>query len=201
MNDEPMKYRSKDQGVETVGVSFPKRTIEVIVTPWEREAEVDDYGRGVVTEVFSRGAYDGIETRPNRIRVNRDHVRERTVGRALTFSPNRDDGLHAELKIADTLLGDETLQLAAEDCLDASAGWKPMPGGLRWEGRNRVRVTKAWLGHIALVPDPAYEGARVLAVRGDGGAVEPVLVVPATPHRDEIQAWLFEQRQLRYTRA
>ena len=197
MTDEPIKFRSREQGVETVAVSWPKRTIEVIVTPWEREAIVDDYpGRGLVTEVFSRGAYDGIETRPNRVRVNRDHVAQRTVGRALAFAPKHERGLVAELKIADTLLGDETLQLAADDCLDASAGWRPMPGGLRWEGRNRVRVTKAWLGHIALVPEPAYEGARVLAVRADSPAVAAV-VPQLTPHRDELQAWLFEVRQLR----
>lgn len=196
MNEEPLRFRSKEQGVETVAVSWPNRTIEVIVTPWEHEAVVDDYpGRGLVTEVFSRGAYDGIETRPNRVRVNRDHIAERTVGRALTFSPKHERGLVAELKIADTLLGDETLQLAADDCLDASAGWRPMPGGLRWEARNRVRVVKAWLGHIALVPEPAYEGARVLAVRADSPtAAEPPQL---TPHRDELQAWLFEVRQLR----
>lgn len=192
MSEEPLKLRS----VETVAVSFPKRTIEVIVTPWDREAVVNDYpGHGVVTETFSRGAYDGIEKRPNRVRANRDHRPDRVVGKALAFHPKREEGLVAELFIADTPLGNETLQLAADDCLDASAGWRPMPGGLRWEGKDRVRVTKAWLGHIALVPEPAYDGARVLSVRSDSPEDRDER---GTPHRDEIQAWLFE---VRYTHA
>jgi phage head maturation protease len=157
---EELRFRQ----AETIGVSFPERTIELIVTPYETEALVPIGGR-MVTEIFSRGAYDGIERRANRIRANRDHMRERTVGRAIALHPNREEGLVAVLRIARTELGDETLQLADEDCLDASAGYLPMPGGEKWESRNRMRVTKAWLGHIALTPEPAYEDAKVLAVR------------------------------------
>jgi phage head maturation protease len=177
---------------ETIGVSFPKRTIELIVSPYETEALVPYKGR-MVTEIFARGAYDGIERRANRIRVNRDHVAARTVGRALAFHPSREEGLVAELRIAQTELGDETLTLADEDCLDASAGYLPMPGGEKWETRNRCRITKAWLGHIALVPEPAYEAARVLAVRN----VQPVIPGEErepTPNLDQVRAWLLEER-------
>src|SRR5262245_40113961 len=167
------------------GVSFPKRIIELMVTPYEEPALVPHQGR-MVTEIFSRGAYDGIERRANRIRVNRDHVVERTVGRALRFRSG-EAGLAAEIRIAQTELGDETLALADEDCLDASAGYLPMgPDGESWEERNRVRIRKAWLGHIALVPEPAYESARVLAVR-NAAAPEPVRI--ATPNLDEVRAW------------
>jgi hypothetical protein len=58
-----------------------------------------------------------------------------------------------------------------------------MPGGEHWETRNRVRIRKAWLGHIALVPEPAYEGARVLAVRGKGERAAPT----ATPNLDSLR--------------
>ena len=140
------------------------------MTPYERETLVPHEGR-MITEVFSRGAYDGIERRANRIRANRDHQRERTVGRAVSLHPSREDGLVAVIKIAKTDLGDETLALADEDCLDASACYLPMPGGEKWESRNRCRITKAWLGHIALTPEPAYDDARVLSVRsGDPAA-------------------------------
>ena len=71
-------------------------------------------------ESIAQGAFDGIERRANRVRVNRDHELQRTVGRAVTFHPSREDGLVAELKIAKTELGDETLQLADEGILDAS---------------------------------------------------------------------------------
>ena len=42
----------------------------------------------------------------------------------------------------------------------------PMPGGEEWsEDRSLRRITKAWLHHLALTADPAYDGARVLEVR------------------------------------
>jgi HK97 family phage prohead protease len=183
----------------TIGVSFPKRTIELIVTPYETETTVPFEGR-LVTEIFSRGAYDGIERRPNRIRANRDHDPRRTVGRAVALHPSRQEGLVAELRIAQTELGDETLTLADDDCLDASAGYLPMPGGEQWEHRNRVRVRKAWLGHIALVPEPAYEGARVLAVRHQAAKGEPDRI--ATPHLDALRLQLlrdeYERLDARY---
>lgn len=183
-----LRFRSAEQ----IGVNFPKRTIELIISPYETEALVEHQGR-MIKEVFARGAYDGIERRANRIRVNRDHDITRTVGRALTLHPSREEGLVGELRIAGTPLGDETLALAEEGILDASAGYLPMPDGEVWETRNRVRITRAWLGHIAMTPDPAYETARVLAVRhAPREPIEPELV--ATPNLDAVRAWLLEDR-------
>ena len=173
---------------QLVGVSFPERTIELVVMPYDTPAAVPYDGR-MVSETIARGAFDGIERRANRVRVNRDHSLERTVGRALSFHPARDEGLVAEIKIANTDLGNDTLELAADGCLDASAGFLPMTGGLRWNAaRTAYTVTKAWLGHIALTPQPAYEGAKVLAVR----AAELTSATPrgATPNLDEVRSWL-----------
>jgi len=179
---------------QQVGVSFPKRTIELIVIPYETEALVPFKGR-MVTEVISKCAFDGIERRANRIRVNRDHQVERTVGRAVALHPSREEGLVAEIRIAQTALGDETLQLADEEILDASAGYLPiLPGGEVWESRNRVRIEKAWLGHIAMTPDPAYPDARVLAVRHE---TSPAIVLEEkvpTPNLDAVRAWQLEER-------
>ena len=184
--DGELRWRT----AQTVGVSFPERTIELVVMPYDTEALVP-YGSRMVTEVVARGAFDGIERRPNRIRVNRDHVLERTVGRAVAMHPNRDEGLVAEVRIARTPLGDETLALADEECLDASAGFLPMPGGEQWLERSRVRINKAWLGHIALTPDPAYSTAKVLAVRNAREAEgEPV----PTPNLDVVRAWILQDR-------
>lgn len=185
-------------------VSFPDRTIELIVTPYETPTVVNDYGRSGVTEIVSRGAYDGIERRANRVRVNRDHDVHRTCGRALKFWPDRDDGLVAELRIARTELGDETLALADEEILDASAGFgllkddngKVRVDALVWETRDRVRLNHLWLAHIALTPDPAYESAQVLAVRNKADG-EPTRPTVATPNLDVIRAWRLEQE---YTR-
>jgi phage head maturation protease len=46
-----------------------------------------------------------------------------------------------------------------------SAGFAIAPGGDEWRGKYR-RVRRAVLDHVALVPQPAYQGAQVTAVRG-----------------------------------
>jgi HK97 family phage prohead protease len=156
-----IEYRAS----QVASVSCPQRSVELIVMPYETEATVLVGGR-VVSEVVSRGAFDGIERRANRIRVNRDHDVKRTIGRAVALHPSRDEGLVAELRIARTELGDETLALAEDGILDASAGFGVMDGGELWErGRGLRRLTKLWLAHIAMTPEPAYETANVLAVR------------------------------------
>jgi HK97 family phage prohead protease len=158
----PIEIRSAP---EPVDVSLAQRLIELIVMPYERPALVEHKGR-MIEEVCSPGAFDGIQRQGNRVRVNRDHKRERTVGKALAFFPDSPEGLVAQVKVARTPLGDETLALAEDGCLDASAGFGVKPNGERWETRDRRRLTSLYLDHIALTPDPAYVDANVLAVRG-----------------------------------
>ena len=190
MTDHAVEYWHRD--AQLVGVSFPERTIELVVMPYDTPATVPHEGR-MVSETIARGAFDGIERRANRVRVNRDHQLERTVGRATTFHPARDEGLVAEVRIANTDLGNDTLELAADGCLDASAGFLPMTGGLRWNAaRTAYTVTKAWLGHIALTPQPAYEGAKVLAVRA--AELAPAATGGSTPNLDQVRSWLLEQQ-------
>lgn len=189
--DEPLRLRYDQGGV--LGVSFPKRTIELVVTPYESEALVEYQGR-MVAEVFSRGAYDGIQRRANRVKVNRDHDPARVVGRAVALHPSREEGLVAEVLVSKTPLGEETLELANDGVLDGSAGWRPMGGGEHWETRNRVRIRRAWLGHIALTPDPAYDAAKVLAVRHAATQGPTEATTEATPNLDTVRGWLLEER-------
>jgi HK97 family phage prohead protease len=168
-----LEYRAATQ----VGVDYPNRTIDLVVMPYDTEALVEYQGR-MIRELVERGAFDGIERRANRVRVNRDHDVTRTVGRAVAMHPSRQEGLVAEIKIVQTPLGDETLALADAECLDASAGFLPMPGGERWEGRSLRRLSKLWLGHIAMTPEPAYHDARVLAVRSHQEPPTPVGAAP-----------------------
>lgn len=189
--DQPtgqLEYRAAQQ----VGVNFPARTIELIVMPYEREAMVAYQGR-MIRESVATGAFDGIERRANRVRVNRDHDVTRTVGRAVRFWPSREEGLVAAVRIAQTQLGDETLQLADEEILDASAGFLPMPGGETWQGRSVRRLTKLWLGHIAMTPDPAFEEARVLAVRSQE-RIEEAAENPRTPNLEIVKGWSLQAR-------
>lgn len=171
------------KGGEIVDVDFPQRTIELVVIPYDRETEVP-YGTRRVRESVAPGSFDGIERRANRVRANRDHQNERPVGRAVSFHPSRDEGLVARVRISKTPLGDETLTLADDGVLSGSAGFRPMPGGELWtEHRTRVRITKAWLGHIAFTPDPQYDDAEVLAVRA------AAVVASTTPNIDEYRSW------------
>jgi phage head maturation protease len=60
---------------------------------------------------------------------------------------------------------DEALALIADDLLGVSAGFAIGAGGEDWHG-NRRRVRRALIDHVALVPEPAYEAAKITAVRG-----------------------------------
>lgn len=183
---EQIEYRE----AQAVAVDFPNRVIEVIVTPWEQETEIRERGK-VFREVFSRGAYDGIERRPNRVRANLNHDYTRLVGRAIALHPSREEGLVAEVRIAKTTDGDNTLSLADDGILDASAEFAVMPGGETWSGKLR-RITKAWLGGIAFTGDPAYPGSRVVSVRGADALSEAPSGLPVTtPNFDrlELERW------------
>jgi phage head maturation protease len=141
-----------------------QRIITIIAAPYEAPAQVEYRGR-VWTEVFSRSAFNEIEQRANKIRVNRDHVRGRTIGKVVKFNPRHRQGLLAEIRVARTVLGDESLALASEDCLSASVGFGVPAGGEQLDHRARIRrINRAVLDHIALVESPAYTGAAVLAV-------------------------------------
>ena len=180
-----LEFRS----AEVAAVDFPRREIELVVTPYEAEAVVEYRGR-LIREIFSKGAYGNIRAERHRVNVNRDHDPSRLVGKAVRFHADRDDGLVADVRIAQTDLGSETLQLAHEGMLDASAGFAVDAGGETWEdGGGRRRITKAWLGHIALTPDPAYPDARVLAVRSTSEASVRPAEALVTPNLDLVRGW------------
>jgi HK97 family phage prohead protease len=181
------------RAAEVLEVSFPSRTIELVVIPYEQPTEVGWEGR-TVRETIARGAFDGIQRRANRVRVNVDHNETvaGTIGRAVAFHPSREVGLVAEVKIANTQLGTDALELAADGDLGASAGFRPMRGGMQWETRDAYRITKAFLKHIALTPDPAYPGAQVLAVRS-GAALAPAGAA-AFPNLELVRQMLLQDR-------
>src|SRR4051794_20964861 len=152
---EPQVGEIEVRSAALVDVSFPKRTIELVVMPYETEAyDVDYHGRSI-TEICSRGAYDGVEARVGRIKVNRDHVRHLVCGRSIKFHTSREDGLVAECRISKSSLGEDTLNDCADGILDASAGFGLMrqngrtgpvvPGAEVWETRSRRRLNHLYL--------------------------------------------------------
>jgi len=105
VTDEPMKAPIEFRAAEVASVNYSQRMIELVAVPYEQEAVVEWRG-DLWHETFERGSFDGIEKRPNRVRVNRDHDKTRTVGKAVAFHPSRQEGLVTELRIAKTPLGD-----------------------------------------------------------------------------------------------
>jgi phage head maturation protease len=157
-----VECRSAATSEPLVAVDKAGRVISIVVVPYETPADVMFRG-AVWREVFSRSAFADLGSRP--VRVNRGHDRARTIGKVISFDPSDRRGLVAELRIARTALGDETLTLASEDCLSASIGFSVPVGGEILDYRTRLRrVNRAVVDHIALVEDPAYADAAVLAV-------------------------------------
>jgi phage head maturation protease len=178
------------RAAQVTDVSYPSRTVTVIVAPYETPAVINT-PRGSFTEIVSRGAYDGVQRRAGSIRANRDHDWQRMAGRVTALQPERDEGLVAEVRMFKTALGEETLELCADDGLSASAGFGLMrtegssgsvkPNAEQWQGKTR-RLNELWLDHVAFVPNPAYEAATVLDVRDTS-----LVAVAARPFLDRLE--------------
>ena len=187
--DAPLLYRSSS----VVGVNFAQRIIEFVAAPYDEEAVVLWRGEPW-RELFLRGAWDGIEKRPNRVRANREHDKTRTVGKIVNFWPSRAVGLVGAARISQTPLGDERRALANDEVLGASVGYaangrdveldKSVRPGLR-------RVKRAFMDHLSFVSDPTWESAAVLSVRNETPpALGSDLPRLDTPDLDELRAWL-----------
>jgi HK97 family phage prohead protease len=175
----PIEYRSL---AGELTVRHPDRVIEVLAVPYELEAVVEHHGR-MVRETIGRHAFAGAVAKPRKRAVNRDHDMTRIVG-VVTALRDRPHGLEADLRISRTPAGDETLDLADDGILDASIGFAPLPGHEHWTADRRSRrITNAYLDHIAMTPVPAYETAKVLAVRAAGVELEQA----PTPNLDRIR--------------
>lgn len=186
--DAPILIRSS----AVVGVNYAQRLIEFVAAPYNEETVVMWRGEPW-RELFERGAWDGVEKRPNRIKANREHDKTRTVGKIVNFWPSREEGLVGAARIAKTPLGDETLALADDECLGASVGYAAPSRYVELDKTGRPglrRVKKAFMDHLSFVSDPAWESAAVLSVRAAAqpqtAADLPPLVTPAL---DELIAW------------
>lgn len=191
---EPILYRS----ASVVGVNHAQRIIEFVAAPYDEEAVVMWRGEPW-RELFCRGAWDGIEKRPNRVRVNREHDKTRTVGKIVNFWPSRAEGLVGAARISQTPLGDETLELAADQVLGPSVGYAAPSRYVELNKRTRPglrSVRRAFMDHLAFVPEPTWESATVLSVRSatesPSAADLPPLVTPAL---DELREWLQARKQ------
>jgi HK97 family phage prohead protease len=172
-----IQYRT----ASSLEVRHAERVIDMIAVPYDEEAEVMRRDRWV-SESIDPDAFTGVA---GDVTVNRAHNVESPLGRVTAFHPKDPRGLRTELRISRTRDGDDVLELADDGLLHPSIGFQVL--GENWsEDRNTVRVTRAKLVHIALTGDPAYKGAKVLAVRTSdaGGGAD---VRTATPNLDLIR--------------
>lgn len=139
------------------------RTIAGIFVPWERTARVSDGGPSY-KEMFQRGSLTKtIRERGDRVKFLSQHnSRSNPLGVARVL---REDaaGAYGEFVVSKTQAGDEALELVRDGALDSfSVGFTPV----KHETRDGVVVrTEVRLNEVSLVTFPAYEDARVLAVR------------------------------------
>lgn len=167
-------------------VDFGERIISLIAMPYEQPTKIV-YRQEVWDEVISRTAFNGIETRSKRIPVNREHNPEWLVGRAISADPSHPEGLAVDIRVSRTERGDETLELAHDEVLSASAGFmiKSRTDEVLDRRARLRRVNRAFLHHIALVGAPAYEGARILAMRDEPHQEADLPPLTATPLMDQ----------------
>lgn len=177
-------------------VDTRQRLIDLLAVPWNEPGQV--FWRGDIwTEIFHRGAFDGVEERAGRIRVNREHTKGATVGKIVALDPHNETGLAAQVKIVKGPEGDHILDLAEEDMTSASIGYRAnKPSDVRLNKREKVRdVFGAFLDHLSFVEDPTWDSAKVLAVRdGPDGLAIAEGPLPSTPALDaleqsEVLAW------------
>lgn len=198
MDDEQCSIVEERAATAVSNVDFDERIISIIAVPWEQATRVE-YRNEVWNELFSRGSFDGIETRQRRIPAtavlqkpnpNPGHIGGRVVGKVTTAYPSHPDGLGLDVKISNTPVGDETLQLAYDDALSPSVGFMARPGDTHLDRRSMTRrVNRAFLDHIAFVPQQAYLGAKILGVRDSGRVVDAATLPPLiTPAIDEFMA-------------
>lgn len=190
-----IEYRTVDR----VEVRHAERIIEVIAAPYGESTRVFLRRQGKwATESFSPTAFAGVA---GEVFVNRAHDTERPVGRVIKFHPSDPRGLRTELRISKTSEGNDVLELADDGLLSASVGFSIPDGGERWNAARTERtITKAKLEHIALTGDPAYTGAKVLAVRSaldQPGELLDAGAYPDTPRLDQQKLeWRLQKQAL-----
>ncbi|MCZ7526143.1 MAG: HK97 family phage prohead protease [Acidimicrobiia bacterium] len=148
-----------------VRASGDGRTVAGLAVPFDRPADVGRY-----REVFVRGAFARTiaERGAGSVKLLANHrERDLPIGRATVL---REDpaGLYGEFRVSKTGQGDEVLELVRDGALDGlSVSFVPVRQEDRTDpdGRPMVVRLEVKLREVSLTAFPAYEDARVLALR------------------------------------
>ena len=152
-------------GIETRTDDDGYRHLVGVVVPWAGEYRMP-HG---LTESCERGAFTKtLQERGDRIPLYQQHESRSTlpVGTSVGWE-NTNDGLIADFRMARTERAAEVLSLADDGMVTGlSVGFIPVRSRTetRSTGQHVVRL-EARMDHVGFVAQPAYDGARVLAVR------------------------------------
>lgn len=151
-------------------------TLEGICVPF---GEISPYTEHAAGERFTRGAFTKtIAARSRKIRLKSLHTDPMPVGIATDFE-EREDGLYGRFRLYDSPEGRAARERAHDGVYGGlSIEFRPITEQRAKDGVTEV--TEAALHAVALEIEPAYSGARVLAVRS------------AQEERAE-RAWLWEK--------
>lgn len=144
------------------------RTIVGLACPFDTPTVISGPG-GSYTELFKPGAFTRTlaERGAARIKVFASHASGAfPLGRADVLREDA-NGLYCELRVSQTAAGDEALTLIRDGALDSlSIGFSPVRES-RGDASGLIERTEVRLHEISVVAYPAYESARILAVRSD----------------------------------
>lgn len=179
------------------------RTVYGRIVPYGEVATfVDAYdGNKVKRERFARGSMGPQANAFNRVLLSFEHENGfiNTIGYGRTLYEETDGAYGAfRLYKADA---DKAREMIRESHKGLSVEFEPMRSVLDEDGtivRQRVHLRR-----VGIVPEGAYRGAEVLAVRGadhTAEATEPaeeelLVATPHTPHLDAVRADLAELRR------
>lgn len=168
------------------------RTIDMRIVPYGERIEHNDGLGGVPKGVLYReewapGCFDEQLVAGHRLKVllNFEHQPgvANVVGKGVALRSER-DGLHGTFRALETEAGNTALELVRDGILDGvSLEARPKRGGSVRTADGVVRRVRAHLVNVALCREPAYAGARVLALREAATTVfdEEILPVEIDP--------------------
>jgi hypothetical protein len=145
-------------------VSTDERIVGGIAVPWNETSRLTPDPAG---ERFLPGSLTrSVKARGDRLKLFRgNHGHDMVpIGRKIDLDARHPDGLYTTWRIANTALGDQTLEEVREGLLDSfSIGFRTVRAQRGADGAREI--VEAELGEVTLLPTGAYDGARVLEVR------------------------------------
>lgn len=152
---------------DSLTVNADGRTIVGLAVPFNVPTEIHDIN-GSYREQFAPGAFTRTiaERGPSKVKLLLQHNSQKLpIGRAVSLTETP-EGLVCELRVSNTPDGDLALELVKDGALDGlSIGFQPINQATERDGL--VTRTEVKLLEISLTGFPAYDNARVAAVRSN----------------------------------